>query len=52
MDCMADGRVEVDFSAQYLADKIMISGVNECKCSLNLKRELKKKYKKNLAELN
>jgi hypothetical protein len=25
---MADDRVEVDFSAQCLADKIMISGVN------------------------
>jgi hypothetical protein len=39
---MADGRVEVDFIAQCLADKIMIRGVNECKCCLNLKRELKK----------
>ena len=38
---MADGLMEVDFSAQWLADKIMISGVNECKCCLNLKRELK-----------
>ena len=31
----------LDFSAQCLADKIMISGVNECKCCLNLKKELK-----------
>jgi hypothetical protein len=38
---MADGRVEVGFSAQWLADKIVISGVNECKCCFNLKRELK-----------
>jgi hypothetical protein len=33
--------VEVDFSAQRLADKIIISGVSECKCCLNLKREIK-----------
>jgi hypothetical protein len=33
--------VEVDFSAQCLADKVIISGVSECKCCLNLKRELK-----------
>jgi hypothetical protein len=38
---MADGGREVDFSAQCLADKIIISGVSECKCCLNLKRELK-----------
>ena len=38
---MADGPVEDDFSAQYLADKIMLSGVNECKFCLNLKWELK-----------
>jgi len=37
---MVDSQVEVDFSAQCLADKI-ISGVTECKCCLNLKRELK-----------
>jgi hypothetical protein len=33
--------VEVDFNAQCLADKITISSVSECKCCLNLKRELK-----------
>jgi hypothetical protein len=38
---MADGGMEVDFSAQCLADKVIISGVSECKCCLNLKRELK-----------
>jgi hypothetical protein len=37
---MADSRVEVDFSAQCLADKVIISSVSECKCCLNLKREL------------
>jgi len=38
---MAYGQVEVVFKAQCLADKIKISGVSECKCCLNLKRELK-----------
>jgi NADPH-dependent glutamate synthase beta subunit-like oxidoreductase len=38
---MADGRVEVDFSAQCSADKIIVRGVNECTCCLNPKRELK-----------
>ena len=38
---MADGQVEVDFSAQCLTDKIIISGVSECKCCLDTKRELK-----------
>ena len=38
---MADSRVEVDFNVQCLADKIIINGVSECKCCLNLKRELK-----------
>jgi len=37
---MTDGEVEVDFNAQCLADKITISGVSECKCSLHLKREI------------
>ena len=31
--------MEVDFNARCLADKI--SGVSECNCCLNLKRELK-----------
>jgi len=39
---MADGQVEVDFSAQCLTDKIIIiSGVSKCKCCLDMKRELK-----------
>jgi hypothetical protein len=38
---MVDGRVEVDFNPQCRTVKMMISGVNECKCCLNLKRELK-----------
>ena len=33
--------MEVDFSAQCLVEKIIITGVSECKCCLNLKRELK-----------
>jgi hypothetical protein len=37
---MADSQVEVDFNVQCLADKIIINGVSECKCCLNLKREL------------
>jgi len=38
---MVDSQVEVHFNAQCLADKIIISHVTECKCCLNLKRELK-----------
>ena len=38
---MADGQVEVDFSAQFLTDKIIISGTSECTCCLDMKRELK-----------
>jgi hypothetical protein len=37
---MVDSQVEVDFNAHCLADKIIISGVTEYKCCLNLKREL------------
>ena len=38
---MANGGMEFDFSALCLAEKIIISGVSECKCCFNLKRELK-----------
>jgi hypothetical protein len=39
--------VEVDFSAHCLMDKIiLISGVGEFKCCLNLKRELKEMQEK------
>ena len=38
---MADVQVEVDFNAQCLEDIVTKNGVSECKCCLNLKRELK-----------
>jgi hypothetical protein len=41
-DCkMADGQVEDDFIAHGFEDKRILSGGSECKCCLNLKRELK-----------
>ena len=38
---MAAGRVEAEFSAHHLTEKVMISDVNECKCYLILEREIK-----------
>jgi hypothetical protein len=35
------GLVEVDFSAQCSADKVIVRGENECTCCSDLKRELK-----------
>jgi len=37
---MADGQVEVNFIANGLEDKRILDEVSECKCCLNLKREL------------
>ena len=38
---MAAGRVEAEFSAHHLTEKVMISDVNECKYCLILKTEIK-----------
>jgi hypothetical protein len=38
---MADGRVESDFSAKRLDDKLITSGTSECQCCLNMRRNLK-----------
>ena len=38
---MAVGQVESDFSALSFDDKTRISDVSECKCCINMKKELK-----------
>jgi hypothetical protein len=38
---MAVGQVESDFSALCFDDKARISDVSECKCCINIKKELK-----------
>ena len=38
---MAAHPVEAEFSGHHLTEKVMISDVNECKCCLILKREIK-----------
>ena len=38
---MAISLVESDFSALCFDNKLRISGVNECKCCINMKKELK-----------
>ena len=41
MQSMADSQVEVDLIAHGLEDKRILGSVSECKCCMNLKRELK-----------